>query len=96
MYDCQKRGQLRANPGVAGKNMLDLLYKVGGLRNEVEGADIESYLRRSGSNCWCRSGGSDDWRLRTRWRDVRVTFCNNLHLFAKSSEARADSLDDCR
>ena len=75
--------------------MLDLLYRVGGFRNEAEGADMKSHLRRSGSNCWCRSGGGDDWRLRTRWRDGR-TLCNDLHLFAKSSEARAYSLDDCR
>ena len=58
---------------------------------------MKSYLRRSGSNCWCCSGGSDDWRFRTRWRDVRDTVTlYDLHLFAKSSEARADSLDDCR
>ena len=54
--------------------------------------------RWGGSNCRCCSGGSNDWGFGTRRRGIRdtVALCYDLHLLAKSSEAGADALDNCR
>lgn len=62
-----------------------------------QGPDNE-LSRWGGSNCRCRGGGSNDWGFGTRRRGIwdTVALCYDLHLLAKSSEAGADALDNCR